>query len=233
MTPQFQEELESAPSVVSWSSKPSTYDPWDPYDLPEVPEDLVIDRWSIVSQGTHGQIRRVETHKGAKSRVLCLKLFTEEWKDMYEHERDAYTLMLHRGVRCCIPGIYFAQECPRWKFDGLQPDTYAVGQRDEILYGLFMEYFEDCQEIVLRRGTLRLAEILAQTLEIIHEAGVIHNDIAERNILLVREAGKVRVVWIDFSCAWVGRQFQGTRPIEWNCFTSFLFKRMVRDIYEE
>ena len=146
---------------------------------------------------------------------------------MYERERDAYMLFAHRGVRRCVPGVYFVQEWPRWKFDGNQPDNYSVVKRDETLYGLFMEYFEDCQEIELRRGTLRMAEVLAETLEIIHEAGVIHNDIAERNILLVREAGKVRIVWIDFSCAWSGPQFQGTRPIEWNTFTSFMFKRMV------
>jgi tRNA A-37 threonylcarbamoyl transferase component Bud32 len=147
---------------------------------------------------------------------------------MYERERDAYTLLSHHRVKRCIPEAYCVQEWPRWRFDGNQPDNYFTVNREEQLYGIFMDYFEDCQEIELRRGTLRLAEVLGKTLEVIHEAGVIHNDLAERNILLVRESGKVRVVWIDFSCAWSGRQFERTRSIEWRSFRGFLYQRMVK-----
>lgn len=181
----------------------------------------------MIADGTHGQVRRVRVRKDAVEAVLCLKLFTEEWKDMFERERDAYTLLSHHGVKRCIPEVYFVCEWPRWKFDGNQPDNYSTVNKNETLYGLFMDYFEDCQEIDLKRGTLRLAEVLGKTLTIIHEAGVIHNDLAERNILLVRESGKVRIVWIDFSCAWTGRKFERTRAIEWNTFRGFLYQRMV------
>jgi serine/threonine protein kinase len=98
---------------------------------------------------------------------------------------------------------------------------------DEILYGLVMEYFDDFQEIDMKKADIHLAEVLGKTLERIHEGGVIHNDIEERNILLVREAGSVRIVWIDFSCAWTGIQFKGTRRLEWDMFCGFLFDNMV------
>ena len=148
---------------------------------------------------------------------------------MYDREKAAYTLLSHHGVKRCIPEVYFVEEWPRWKFDGEQPDNYSMVNREEILYGLFMDYFEDCQEIDMKRATLHLAEVVGKTLGMIHEAGVIHNDIAERNILLVREDGRVRVVWIDFSCAWTGRQFEHTRSIEWRTFRGFIFQRMVKD----
>ena len=227
MSPQFVDDLESAPSLSNWSSRPSSYETWVPYELPSAPEGLVIDRWTVIAEGAHGQIRRVEAHNGERSRVFCLKLFNEEWKDMYQREKAAYTMLSHHGVKRCIPEVYFVEEWPRWKFDGEKPDNYLKVDREEILYGLFMDYFEDCQELELKRATLRLAEVIGKTLEMIHEAGVIHRDIAERNILLVRESGKLRVVWIDFSCAWTGRQFERTRSTEWGNFRGFLYEGMV------
>jgi tRNA A-37 threonylcarbamoyl transferase component Bud32 len=91
-----------------------------------------------------------------------------------------------------------------------------------------MEYFEDCQEIELRRADIPLAVALGRSLERIHEAMVLHRDIEERNILLVRESGKVRVVWVDFSSAWCGIQYKGARPMEWEYFRNFLYGYMVQ-----
>jgi len=85
-----------------------------------------------------------------------------------------------------------------------------------------MEYFEDCEHVNLRKASLRLAEVLGRTLEMIHEAGVVHGDIAERNVLLVREGSIVRVVWIDFSCAWSGPQYLPTTALEWAKFRGFV-----------
>jgi tRNA A-37 threonylcarbamoyl transferase component Bud32 len=91
-----------------------------------------------------------------------------------------------------------------------------------------MEYFEDFEAVNLSKASVRLAEVMGQTLEMIHGTGVVHGDIAERNILLVRENGMVRVVWIDFSCAWAGRQYLDTATdMEWNKFRDLLDKGMV------
>ena len=227
MTPQVDsDELESCSSIKSWS-KPSNYQEWVPRPLPNFPLNIIIEEWSLISQGTHGQIRRLRVRRQGIEKVVYLKLFPEEWKSMFEHERDAYELLIHHRVKRCIPQVFFKRTWPRWRFDGNQPDNYDIHDREETLYGLFMEYFEDCQEIELRRATLHLAEILGRALDMIHAAGVVHRDLAERNILLVRESGTVRVVWIDFSCAWSGDGYGLTTRMEWNTFRGFLYQRMV------
>jgi serine/threonine protein kinase len=119
------------------------------------------------------------------------------------------------------------QKWPRWKWDGNQPDEDTELDRKEELYGLVMEYFQDCESINLRRVNLRMAEVIGGTLEMIHSACVVHRDIAERNVLLVREDGQSRVVWIDFSCAWSGQEYTRTTILEWDMFRGFLYEGMV------
>jgi hypothetical protein len=209
----------------SWPSKPSTFESWVPYLLPHFPDDLVIEEWSFVAKGVHGEIRRLQVSTKTKTSIVCLKLFFDN--DAYIRESDAYTLMSHRGVRRCIPRVYYMGEMPRWKWDGLQPDDYERVDRDEVIAGLMIEYFEDCRELNLKTASVNLVVNVARALEKIHEGGVLHRDIAERNILLVRDAGKTRVVWIDFSCAWTGIIYRPGFSLEYNLFRAFLVENMV------
>jgi hypothetical protein len=199
-----------------------------PYEIPNYPDDAIIEDWTIVGEGSHGQVRRVRMRQGDDPAITaCIKLFTEEWYDAYQRELDAYTLMIHRGVKRCIPQVWYKRSWPRWKWDGKQHGDYHGYDRNEILHGLVMEFFEDCRQLDLKKADLRLADALAESLERIHEAGVVHNDIEERNILLVRESGTVRVVWVDFSCAWSGPEYKGPNPLEWDDFCSLLIDNMV------
>jgi hypothetical protein len=229
LTPYDDDDLESVPSLASSSSKSSGYEPWEPYGFLSIPEDVVIEEWITIGAGIHGQVRRVlTTSPGKPRRFACVKLFTAENFDAYIREVKAYMYLRHRRVQRCVPIVYFKQEWPRWKWDGNQPDDYTLHDRDEMLYGIFMEYFEDFEAVNLSKASVRLAEVMGQTLEMIHGTGVVHGDIAERNILLVRENGMVRVVWIDFSCAWAGRQYLDTATdMEWNKFRDLLDKGMV------
>jgi len=137
-------------------------------------------------------------------------------------------MMQHKGVRRCIPYVYFRGELPRWRWEGKQPADYQFGLGDEILYGLVMEYFEDCEQIDMAKVGLGTAERLAHTISLIHQAGVQHNDIDERNILLVREDGTVRIVWIDFSCAWTGKVYYDANcASDWDDFRAMLYEALV------
>jgi hypothetical protein len=224
-------EIQSLPPLSPWAtqSKASTFETWNPYPIPEFPDDVVVRRWKIVAAGAHGQIRCAQVQRGEEITTLCFKLFTEDWRNAYEREVDAYALMLHRRVRQCIPDIYFKAAWSRKKWDGDQPsyEEWDLKGQEQVLYGLVMEYFDDCQEIKLWKANVPLVKALGQSFERILDAMVIHNDIYERNILLVRESGKVRVVWIDFSCAWTGTCYSGARPSEWDMFRGFLQNYVV------
>jgi len=222
--------LESTPSLTGYSSSQvgSSYESWEPYQIPRFPDDLIVLEWTKIASGAHGEIRKIKVKPHEEERIVCLKLFTQQFYDAYERERSAYTMMIHRGVKRCIPYVYYRGELPRSKWDGNQPDDYNIFDSEEILYGLVMDYFEDCEPLDLRKVDIHIAELLSSTLSLIHQAGVQHNDIAERNILLVREDGTVRIVWIDFSCAWTGKVYADFRcPGDWNMFVGFLYKTLV------
>jgi serine/threonine protein kinase len=182
----------------------------------------------MVGEGTHGEVRRAEVRRWGRTAVVCFKLFTEEWLDAYERELSAYELLRNRGVTRCIPRLYFKCEWPRWRWDGEEPGIYfSEDERNEKLYGIVMEYFADCRQLNLGIASLQLAERVGEALDKIHEGGVVHRDLAERNILLVRESGRWRVVWIDFSCAWSGKQYEPTCIMEWDEFRGLLLENMV------
>jgi serine/threonine protein kinase len=205
----------------------SDYDRWVPYSLPSIPDDIVIGDWKVKGKGVHGEVRRVRIRRGEDQRLVRFKLYTAQNYDAYLREADAYMLLKHRGVQRCVPKVFFMQKWPRWKWDGDQTDDDTDHDRNEELYGLVLEYFRDCESINLRRVSLRMAEVLGGTLEMIHNACVVHRDIAERNVLLVREDGQSRVVWIDFSCAWCGPEYTRTTILEWDMFRGFLYEGMV------
>lgn len=182
--------------------------------------------WQRIAEGAHGQVRGIRTKLDSET-IFCLKLFREDDEDAYRREIHAYVVMKEKGLKRCIPTPYFTAIWPRWKWDGEQPDDYSTLDREEILYGIVMEFFEDCQEIDLKRVNLKMAGALLRTLDMMHETGVYHRDIEDRNILLVKEEGQVRVVWIDFSSAWIGLQYGRSQARDWNDLRAILVENMV------
>lgn len=147
--------------------------------------------------------------------TVCLKLFSEEWKDAYEREAAAYALMIHRGVKRCIPTVYWVGELSLSQWNGKERKEEDGDEHDnEIYYGIVMEYFENFREVDFESIDLPTAMAVARALNRIHEARIYHGDMEERNILLVRESRVVRAVWIDFSCAWINA-YGTTLDREW------------------
>jgi len=95
----------------------------------------------------------------------------------------------------------FKGSLPTSRWDGAQCRTDG----SQVLHGLVMEYFPDCVEVEYSLFDIPTFKEMLEGLRRIHKGRVRHGDLKEDNILLVREQGKVRVVWIDFSCAWVDR----------------------------
>ena len=128
--------------------------------------------------------------------------------------------MIHQKVKHCIPQVYWKGAFPISRWGGGAPppgDDDIVKDRDDdsegssdqqseeerIYYGIVMEYLDDFREVDYSKLDLPTAEAVARTLCRVHEARIMHGDCYERNILLVRKFGIVRVVWIDYSCSWI------------------------------
>jgi hypothetical protein len=215
--------LELPPSRASVFSRPSTYESWIPHGLPQLPEDVIILDWREVASGTHGTIRRAMIQQDGVEKVVCLKLFTEECAEEYDREAYAYEMLIHRQVKRCIPEVYWKGSFPLSRWNG---DIGSNNENDDIYHGLVMEYFDDFKELDFSRIDIATAEAVGLALIKIHEARTVHGDLAERNILLVREAGAVRPVWVDFSCADVN-VFPLLLNAEWGGFIVELRKNMV------
>jgi serine/threonine protein kinase len=184
-------------SLSSWSWNQTRPPEWDVESLPPVPDDLVIKDWVDIAKGTHGVIRKVRVERNNSETYLCFKLFTDEWSEEYEREALAYEIMQFRGVEDCIPTVYFKGSHPTSRWEGREASTEV----DPILHGLVMEFFENCREIQWSQVKVSMALHIARALRNIHKAHIIHGDMDESNLLVVREADKIRPVWIDFSCA--------------------------------
>jgi Lipopolysaccharide kinase (Kdo/WaaP) family len=232
-------KIESLPSVKSWS-RSSGYQSWVPDDLAGIPKDLVIKEWSEVAKGTHGLVRKMRIEHGGFESVVCCKLFTEKWKDEYEREVKAYGFLYHRKVQRCIPRVFWKGDMPVWWWNGSSsppaspvssengdsPSLTNSSKSDKVYYGIVMEYFDDYQELDWSRLDIPTAEAVGRALTRVHSARVMHGDMEERNILLVRESGSVRVVLIDFTCAWLNA-YPEALDEEWGFFLFDLVENMV------
>jgi len=108
----------------------------------------------------------------------------------FEHEALGYAALVHRGVRRCVPDVYGIALRTREGWDGEQP---SYGDASELFYGIVMESFEECREVDFKCLDVPTPRIIVQTLTRIHKANIHRGDIARRNMLFVKELGRVRV----------------------------------------
>ena len=111
----------------------------------------------------------------------------------YDSETAAYEYLAHNGVYHWIPHVFgTAVRSPaQW---GLE---HVDGDEEGDYYGILMEWIEGGEE--LTEDNVRAHHVVSfiRGLVRMHDAGVIHNDIEDRNMLVV--PGSERAVWIDFS----------------------------------
>ena len=238
--PPYDFQIEPCPPVDQKPSLRPGYNKWKATPLPKFPVDASIINWKYITEGAHGQVRKITfTQKPqGKEQVACLKLFKPDWPDAFERERDAYALLLHRGVHRCIPKILFQGQLPQWKWNGQtgpkpkdeEDDEEDDEENETLVGGIVMEWFEGCQRVKFERMKVPMLQVLGQTLKRILDAGVAHRDIEERNILLVRDpqTATFRLVWIDFSEAWSGRKHMRDCVYDWARFRQIVKFETVR-----
>ena len=123
----------------------------------------------------------------------CLKLFHGDAMTPYNLESTAYAFLEHAGVDYYIPEVYGVGKRTHSGW-GIENDL-----SENEYYGILMEWLEGAERLNSQNVTFDHAITLVRGLSKIHDAGVLHFDTFERNILVI--PGSKRAVWIDFSCA--------------------------------
>jgi hypothetical protein len=126
--------------------------------------------------------------------TVCLKLYGQEWMTPYNLETTAYAVLRDAGVEDYIPAVYGVaiRTLGDWGIE--------LGWDNPREYrGLVMEWLEGAEQISAENVSLSHVVSLMTGLVKIHEAGVLHRDGFDRNIMVF--PGSKRGVWIDFSCA--------------------------------
>lgn len=149
----------------------------------------------FMAEGTHSEIYKVTVINKRLGTLMpaCLKLFRQDAMTPYNLETTAYTFLNHAGVEYYIPEVYGVgkRTCDGW---GMVNDMSEIEY-----YGILMEWLDGAERLNSRNVTIDHAITLVRGLSKIHDAGVLHFDAFERNILVI--PGSKRAVWIDFSCA--------------------------------
>lgn len=150
---------------------------------------------TYVAEGTHALIYKVTATVKGKEMVCCLKMFREGWMTPYNLESTAYAFLRSADVTYYIPEVYGwgNRTMTGW---GLNGDGFSE------YYGIVMEWLEGAETMNRQNVSMQHAITLANGLAKIHDAGILHFDGFDRNMMVF--PGSNRAVWIDFSCAQVG-----------------------------
>ncbi|RHZ81401.1 hypothetical protein Glove_120g132 [Diversispora epigaea] len=139
-----------------------------------------------IGRGTFGNVFSGHYHGQAVAWKTCDAYKEEEAKKTLRIEANTYSIL---------------KECQGNTIPQLIYEGYVYGG---YLYALALQLIEDARHIDLANLTVEEKRTIVQQLETIHSYGVLHNDIAQRNILM--EPKSRRFFFIDFGLS----EFVGT-----------------------
>lgn len=161
-----------------------------------------------MSEGTHAFIYRVVASNALGRGVRCLKIYRKDWLTPFNLETTAYAYLQRADLEDYIPKVYGwgARTAGAWGLNDLENEVVALDARTSKTgyYGILMEWIEGAEHVSEKNITIGLAVRFAHGLAQIHNAGVLHFDTFDRNMLVVPRMR--RAVWIDFSCAQLGEE---------------------------
>ena len=119
---------------------------------------------------------------------------------MFLRESRAYRLLKERGFceRGVVPDFYGKIE----SIDvALWPDLYEF--EDDLLSpdAVLLEYISNVERCGIDNYSEDNLNRFSQVLREFHEMGLLHGDPYPRNMLVVRQQPRDRIIWIDFDCA--------------------------------
>jgi len=121
-------------------------------------------------------------------------------RDWYRCERNAYLRLQARGLcdKGAVPrfrGFIDVLDVQEW-----HPHLRGFRHNEIAPSAIFLEYVPDIQPISLELCTPRRLQQLVKAIDALHKAGILHDDIAPRN-MMVTPGNEERVMWIDFDRA--------------------------------
>jgi RIO-like serine/threonine protein kinase len=182
----------------------------------------------FLARGGHSFVYAMTLWSGNKSRLGVIKVFTSRHKRDYLDEINAYRYLRYYGVidEGVVPKIFGVD---KWGIKQFSKAFRGVDTNDVIDFPvrvILMEYVEG-ERLSEDNITAEIAMKALHGIRRIHWAGVEHNDIAERNILVCPDG---RVVWIDFSLA-NSVVDHPDREIEYEKVKALLFGELVTPIW--
>ena len=183
--------------------------------LPLIDNTCTFYDWQLIAEGTHALVYRVKETQYWET--YCVKLFRSGWLTPFNLERTAYEHLLDANIVGYIPHVYGYgyRTLPEWGFPSTEEDMY---------YGLVMEWLDKAERISAENIRLDSAAMLLEGLADIHKAGILHNDLYRRNIIVI--PGENRGVWIDFSCAHTNEKYAHRQ--EMNIATGMILDMVVQ-----
>ena len=113
-------------------------------------------------------------------------------------ETNAYAYLRRAGVEQYVPKFHgYDRRTPaQWGLPSI------MGHTDGEFYGILLEWLEGGVQLSEENVTLDNVVDFITGIARIHNAGILHNDVFERNMIFIPETK--RSVWIDFSCSQLG-----------------------------
>jgi tRNA A-37 threonylcarbamoyl transferase component Bud32 len=222
-----------SPSPVSTSSAPQTPDTPPPLPLSTLPQfgppgkTTFLTDPRFLARGGHSHVYTVTLWHQNRSRTTVLKVFTSRHKRDYLDEINAYRYLHYHGIidEGIVPRVFGTDKWGIKQFEKILAGVETDDVVDFPVRVILMEYVHG-ERLSTGNVSVEIAMKVLNGIRRIHWAGVEHNDVAERNVLVTDEG---RVVWIDFSNAKC-RVRHLPREIEYEKVKNLLFNELVRHL---
>ena len=195
-----------SPSPVPTSSVPETPNTPSPAplsqvpDFAKIPDNAILTNPEFFARGGHSHVYLVTVWYQERSRACVIKIFDSRHKNEYLAEIEAYRYLAHLNVmkEGIVPAVFAVDKWSRKDLKRVLRDAEYEGGLTFPVRVILMEFIAGSEQVEEDNITVDIAITALRGLRRIHFVGVLHGDIAGRNILL---APGGRVVWIDFSIA--------------------------------
>jgi serine/threonine protein kinase len=199
-------------------------------DMNPIDDKATFTRPRFVSSGFHSQVILCNTRLSGRSAdkpITCvLKCFPGRFQLFFENEIQAYKRLLQSKTSLKYPKPLGFAEWPTAKYIktiGRTIEPLVDVDTESSIFVLVLQYVETL-DVSSGSITIEVAVAAMESLNMLHNEGIVHGDISILNILTFEnDAGETEVMWIDFSCSWIDASAKQIE-LEWRRGTEYFAK---------